>query len=65
MKPKLSLPDWQKSATCLYLKPDQSSPRLPIPILEKFVLIDNIKIELKYVWGYESSCSAYVQLISK
>jgi hypothetical protein len=52
MKPKSSIPHLQKSATCSYPKPDQSSPRLPIQILEKFILMDNIKIELKYIWGY-------------
>jgi hypothetical protein len=65
MKPRGSLPHLQKSATCSYPKPDQSSPRLPIPILDKFMLIDNIKIELKYNWGYEGSYARYVQLISK
>jgi len=55
MKPKGSLPRLQKSATCSYPKPDQSSPRLSIPILENIISIDNIKTAFKYVWGYESS----------
>jgi hypothetical protein len=34
MEPEGSLPHSQAPATCPYLQPDQSSPRLPIPLLE-------------------------------
>jgi len=66
MKPRGSLQHFKKSAACSYPKPDQSNPRFPIQILEKFILMDNIKIELKInlrLWGFLWSIrSVYKQI---